>query len=57
MSHLEWLTDINNTLELSKEVVAGCPECRKQVYRKIENVIAEIDGERETLMRMEEYDE
>jgi tryptophanyl-tRNA synthetase len=57
MSHLEWLTDINNTLELSKEVVAGCPECRKQVYRKIENVIAEIDGERETLMRMEEDDE
>ena len=54
MSHLEWLTDINNTLELSTEGVAGCPECRKQVYRKIENVIAEIDGERETLMRMEE---
>ena len=50
MSHIEWLSDIYYTLELSKEVVAGCQECRKQVYRKIENVIAEIDGERETLI-------
>jgi len=57
MSHLEWLTDLSVTLELSKEVIAKCPECRKQIYRQISNVIAEIDSERETLMRMEGEDE
>jgi len=49
MAQLQWLAELANKIQMVEETTTGMPRKNSQLLRE---VIAELDSERETLMRM-----
>ena len=55
MSQLQWLTELSDRLEMGISLIEA--DHQEAGFTLLRGVLAEVEGERETVMRMEEDDE
>jgi hypothetical protein len=55
MSQLQWLTELSDRLEMGISLIKA--DHQEAGFTLLRGVLAEVEGERETVMRMEEDDD